>query len=225
LKVYKYIEPILFHPSLRGGSNSDGLQDEWINSSYDWWITNEAQIIPSPFSGPDYLLFYCVNDLNGEHHSFNFRQEEITLNNSEKSQLLALADNSTGNAKYGARSILSFVYGNEYCDCITPIAGGNKLTTSSYVYSINDMAKAMGLSIEAIPNPAKVYTEFIYTLPFGVEKAVLNVFDISGKLMDQIQLNSPINKKAYNTSHLTPGSYTIEIKTKEYSYSTKLIVQ
>ena len=88
-----------------------------------------------------------------------------------------------------------------------------------------NIAHAMGLSIEAIPNPAKVYTEFIYTLPFGVEKAVLNVFDISGKLMDQIQLNSPINTKAYNTSYLKPGSYTIEIKTKEYSYSTKLIVQ
>jgi len=65
----------------RSNYNSNGLQDEWTDSSYDWWITNEAQIIPSPFSGPDYLLFYCVNDQDGQHHASNFRQEEITLNN------------------------------------------------------------------------------------------------------------------------------------------------
>jgi hypothetical protein len=32
-------------------------------------------------------------------------------------------------------------------------------------------------------------------------------------------------KQAYNTSKLPAGSYTIEIKTSDYSYSTKLIVQ
>ena len=67
-------------------------------------------------------------------------------------------------AQNASQSILSFVYGNEYCDCITPIdGGGNKSSQTSYVYSNDDMAKALGFSINIKPNPAKVYASVDYT--------------------------------------------------------------
>jgi hypothetical protein len=58
-------------------------------------------------------------------------------------------------------------------------------------------------------------------------KALIEATNKSDVLPDieQLQLNSPIKKQAYNTSKLPAGSYTIEIKTSDYSYSTKLIVQ
>ena len=127
--------------------------------------------------------------------------------------------------RYGIRTVENISVGAGYIYCDTPISGGNKSTTVSYVYSKDDIANAMGLSIIVTPNPAKVYTEFTYTLPYGENQALLNIFDISGRLIEQLQLNSPIKKQAYNTSKLPAGSYTIEIKTSDYSYSTKLIVQ
>jgi hypothetical protein len=133
-----------------------------------------------------------------------------------------MADNSGNSAKYAARGILEHFYGENYIDCCTPPDGGNK---SSIAYTTNDFAKAMGLSIIVTQNPAKVYTEFTYTLPYGENQALLNIFDISVRLIEQLQLNSPIKKQAYNTSKLPAGTYTIEIKTSDYSYSTKLIVQ
>jgi hypothetical protein len=144
------------------------------------------------------------------------------LTEAELAALYNLADNGGTKAKYQARGILEHFYGENYIDCCTP-PDGNKSTVTDF--SKNDFAKAMGLSMEAHPNPAKEYTEISYTLPFGVENAILSIFDMSGKLIEQMQLNSPINKLAYNTSRLPAGSYTIEIKTNDYSYATKLIVQ
>jgi hypothetical protein len=106
------------------------------------------------------------------------------LNDAEKNQLLDLADYSTGDASSGARSILSFVYGEQYCDCITPIeGGGNKSSHTSYVYSNEDIARALGFSISVKPNPASVYASVDYTLPIGVEKAQLQLINAEGKII------------------------------------------
>jgi hypothetical protein len=144
------------------------------------------------------------------------------LTEAELATLYNLADNGGTKAKYQARGILEHFYGENYIDCCTP-PDGNKSTVADF--NKNDLAKAMGLYLEAMPNPAKHYTEISYTLPFDVENAILNVYDASGRLIEQKQLNSAINKVAYNTSELVSGSYAIEIKTNEYSYSIKLIVQ
>lgn len=146
----------------------------------------------------------------------------MDLTEAELAALYNLADNGGTKAKYQARGILEHFYGENYIDCCTP-PDGNKSTVADF--SKNDLAKAMGLNLEVNPNPAKEYTEISYTLPFGVENADLRIFDVSGRLVDQKQLNSPISKVAYNTSRLPAGSYTIEIKTNDYSYATKLIVQ
>lgn len=145
----------------------------------------------------------------------------MSLTENELAILNDLADNGNKKAKYQAQGILEQFYGNNYIDCIMP-PEGNKSTTA---YTKNDLAQAMGLSLVANPNPAKEYTEFTYSLPFDNENATISIFDITGRLLEQKQLNSPINKVAYNTSKLVAGSYTIEIRTYEYSYSTKLIVQ
>ena len=96
---------------------------------------------------------------------------------------------------------------------------------SNLAYAENSTAEAMGLKINAYPNPATIYTEFSYTLPYGIEDAILSIYDISGKLIEQITINNSIGKKAYNTSHLASGAYTYTIKIKDYSYSDKLIIQ
>ena len=146
----------------------------------------------------------------------------MDLTEAELVTLYNLADNGGTKAKYQARGVLEHFYGENYIDCCT-LPDENKSTVADF--SNNDLARAMGLSIASIPNPARTYTEFVYELPFNEVNALINIYDISGRLVDQIQLNSPINKIAYNTKKLSSGSYTVEIRTAEYSYSTKLIIQ
>ena len=226
------------------------IEDELDHEDLRTWLANlesyngDRQIISSFIAQSDISSAQALMDmlpelyeLNGdalsEHNEWadlmnmqlNWQAEgrnPTDLTEAELATLYNLADNGGTKAKYQARGILEHFYGENYIDCCTP-PDGNKSTVADF--SKNDLAKAMGLSMEANPNPAKEYTEFSYTLPFGVEYAILNIFEVSGKLIEQMQLNSPINKLAYNTLRLPAGSYTIEIKTNDYSYSTKLIVQ
>lgn len=100
---------------------------------------------------------------------------------------------------------------------------------SQYHFTVEEatgiLSQTSNAKFSVYPNPAKEYTEISYSLPFGVDHAILSVYDASGRLVEKKQLISSINKVAYNTSNLPSGSYTIEIKTNDYSYSIKLIVQ
>jgi len=148
----------------------------------------------------------------------------FTLNDTEKSQLLALADNSTGDAKYGARSILSFVYGDNYCDCITPIEGsGNK--SSSYVYSQEDMAKAMGLSLNAKPNPAMIYTSVDFTLPIGTEQAELQLINVDGKIVYSQKVSGIQGQVTLDIRYYKSGAYIFRLQAADYNISESIIIQ
>ena len=157
----------------------------------------------------------------------NLKQEDrniFTLNDSEKTQLLAFAENSTGDAKYGARSILSFVYGDNYCDCITPIEGsGNK--SSSYVYSQDDMAKAMGLSLNAKPSPAMTYTSVDFTLPIGIERAELQLINIEGKIIYSQKVSGMQGQVTLDIRYYKSGAYIFRLQAEEYIVSKSIIIQ
>ncbi|OYT15556.1 MAG: hypothetical protein B7C24_12505, partial [Bacteroidetes bacterium 4572_77] len=141
----------------------------------------------------------------------------FTLNDSEKLQLLSLAENSTGNAKYGARNILSFVYGDNYCDCITPIeGGGNKSTTSSYVYS---------QSINIKPNPASVYSSIDYTLPIGVEHATLQLINVEGKIVYSQEISGMQGQTTLDVRAYKSGTYVFRLETADYNISKSTIIQ
>ena len=146
------------------------------------------------------------------------------LTEPEKSQLLDLAENSTGDARSGARSILSFVYGNEYCDCITPIEGGNKSSYSSYVYSDEDMAKALGFSIALKPNPAIVHTSIDYSLPFNVEQAELQLINAEGKIVWSKKVSGVQGQITIDTRSFKSGAYIFRLLSEEYSISESLII-
>ena len=146
------------------------------------------------------------------------------LTEPEKSQLLDLAENSTGDARSGARSILSFVYGNQYCDCITPIEGGNKSSYSSYVYSNEDMAKALGFSISLKPNPAIVHTSVDYILPLSVEQAELQLINAEGKIVWTSKVSGVQGQITIDIRSFKSGAYIFRLLSEEYSISESLII-
>jgi hypothetical protein len=146
------------------------------------------------------------------------------LSDSEKAQLTNLANNSTGDARSGARSVLSFVYGNQYCDCITPIEGGNKLSHTSYVYSNEDIAKALGFSINLKPNPATVHTSVDYTLPISVNQAELQLINTEGKIIWTKKVSGLQGQITIDIRSFKSGAYIFRLLSEEYSISESLII-
>jgi len=159
----------------------------------------------------------------------NLKQQDrnvFTMSENEKSQLIALAENSNGEAKYGAQNILSFVYGENYCDCISPIEGGdNKSTFSSFEYSDEDIAKALGYNLTVKPNPARVYTSVDYNLPVGVEFAELQLINIEGKVVSTNKVSGTQGQITIDVRNYKTGSYIFRLFSNEYSISESLIIE
>ncbi len=138
---------------------------------------------------------------------------------------LTYAENSTSDAKCGAQNILSFVYGDNYCDCITPISGGNKSTTSSYVYSQDDIAKAMGLSINIKPNPARTYTSVDYILPYSIKQANLQLINVNGQIVYSQKVSGRQGQISLDVRSYKSGAYIFRIKANKYIVSESLIIE
>lgn len=148
------------------------------------------------------------------------------LTESEKSQLLDFAENSTGDARSGARSILSFVYGNPYCDCITPIAGGgNKSSLSAYNYTNEDIAKAMGYDLNAKPNPTRVYSSVDYKLPINIEQAEIQLIDAEGKIVLTEDVTGLQGQITIDVRHFEAGTYIIRLISDKYSLTESIIIE
>nr|WP_253916449.1 T9SS type A sorting domain-containing protein [Lentimicrobium sp. S6] len=148
----------------------------------------------------------------------------FNLSNADKAQLSDYANYSTGSAKYGAQSILSFVYGDEFCDCVSPVGKSDK-GTESFSYTENDIASAIGLSVVVKPNPANVYASFDYELPIGYEKANISIINTEGEVVYQDKLTGSIGQLTLDVSNYKSGAYLYKIQVGKYTYTETLIVQ
>jgi hypothetical protein len=83
-----------------------------------------------------------------------YRSKSIILKIKFLISIFLLSTSIHTKAKYQARGILEHFYGENYIDCCTP-PDGNKSTVADF--SKNDLAKAMGLYHEAMPNPYPIY--------------------------------------------------------------------
>jgi hypothetical protein len=83
-----------------------------------------------------------------------YRSKSIILKIKFLISIFLLSTSIHTRAKYKSRGILEHFYGENYIDCCTP-PDGNKSTVTDF--SKNDLAIAMGLYLEAIPNPYPIY--------------------------------------------------------------------
>ena len=137
---------------------------------------------------------------------------------------LQLCAHSVGIHPNSFRDILETYYNNNTCcDCITPIEGsGNK--SSSYVYSQEDMAKAMGLKIQADPNPATNWVAFDYELPIGNDHAQLLIRNTEGKQIAQFQIADKIGQKVWDTRSIKSGTYLYVFISGKLKESGKIVI-
>jgi len=144
----------------------------------------------------------------------------LELQADEISQLEALTEQSTGRAGKQARNMLAFAAGYTYCDCPTQIDSSLKQT--------NVTAKPSGLEqllhIEATPNPAKHWVSFTYGLPMGLSQAVLEVFDVQGRLLGKEQLSKNQGQSLWDIRGIKAGIYHYRLSGSGFSQSGKLVI-
>ncbi|RLD86274.1 MAG: hypothetical protein DRJ09_11980, partial [Bacteroidetes bacterium] len=119
------------------------------------------------------------------------------LNTSEINGLISIADSSKGIAGAQARSILLFAYNTLYSYSYCPPIPGNS-NKSAELGSSNNSNNSNELTVTTKPNPAGNTVTFSYTLPAGVEIAVLSLYSANGKLIYKHRLNTGANKLVYN---------------------------
>jgi hypothetical protein len=131
------------------------------------------------------------------------------LTPTEKEQLEELIEQSSGTAGRQARSILAFVYEEEFCDCPADI--NPELKASTFVQP--PLNKLDEPQIIVRPNPAKTWVSFDYTVPGGSNNAMLEIRDAGGKLVYQTTLENKQGQYVWDTRNIASGLYHYTLKT------------
>ncbi|MDX9771640.1 MAG: S8 family serine peptidase, partial [Tenuifilaceae bacterium] len=142
------------------------------------------------------------------------------LTPTEKEQLEALVEQSTGAAGRQARSILAFVYEEEFCDCPADI--NPELKAKTFVQPPLDKLDEAQISVH--PNPAKTWVSFDYTIPGSSSNANLEIRDATGKLVYQTTLENKQGQYVWDTRDIAPGLYYYTMKTTHGIKSGKVTV-
>jgi len=77
----------------------------------------------------------------------------------------------------------------------------------------------------AEPNPANNWAAFNFTLPGKDSKGVIRITDISGKLIQIINVNDKQGQEIWDIRHIKLGAYIYTLNSGGLSKSAKLIIK
>ncbi len=143
------------------------------------------------------------------------------LDSTEFSTIVLIADSSTSVAGTQAKSILEAVYNFDYTSC--PQVNGSTGHKNSNI-NINNLGIAYGMEITVKPNPAKQWAAFDYTLPEGETSATITISNITGKIVEILDVDGKQGQKLWDTRRLQSGIYIYTIKAGGFSQSGKIII-
>ncbi len=144
------------------------------------------------------------------------------LTGDEVNQLNTIAENSEGVGGAEARGILEAFYGYSFCDCMNINDNQGYKSTSFDPSSLNTV---YGISIEVKPNPAKEWTAFNYTLPDNTTKGVMKIVDITGKVVEVIEVTGVEGQYIWDTRKIKSGVYMYSFAVNGIRSSDKIVIQ
>lgn len=174
------------------------------------------------FSGVDSIEhIYFMDLLNLQ---INIKQQGrniFQLDSTELTTLLIIADNSLSTAGTKARSILEYAYNYNYCNCL------DLSDTSAYKNENNNWSnfdKLSSVEITAQPNPASTWAAFNYTLPGTDSRGSIRIADISGKLIQTIDIRGKQGQYVWDTRFVKTGVYLYTIQVEGLSKTGKIVI-
>jgi len=75
-----------------------------------------------------------------------------------------------------------------------------------------------------IPNPFNNTTTIPYSLPEGIEKAFINVYEITGKKISSYEVNNKGNKIVISSEKMENGVYIYKLETKGITLGSRKMV-
>jgi len=165
---------------------------------------------------------YYMNMLNFDIILKQENRNPAELNETELALLEQIAEESQENAGVQAKAILEHFYGQHFCNCVDTDVNENKSTSANM--NTNQFAEAMGLKIQAEPNPATTWVSFDYELPIGNDKAQLLIRNTEGKQIALFQISDQLGQKVWDTRSLKAGTYIYEFVSGNLKQSGKIII-
>lgn len=93
---------------------------------------------------------------------------------------------------------------------------------------IDDEEKAEQLRVPIVgevnvyPNPSKGHFYIKYNFSLESENPIIQVFDITGKLVFNSKLDKTKNKQEIDLSNYSNGIYTIDVRASHFNYNNKI---
>lgn len=147
----------------------------------------------------------------------------MQLSEVEKDIVEDIAYNGKGTSQAMAKSLLT-LYGSfdEECPLISIAPngrGGGKMT-----YTDSDISKAMGLSLNVNPNPAKTWIAIDYTLPEGFNGATITITNSLGIEVYTKNVHGERGQDIVDLQKMPVGVYIMTINCEEHILTEKLVV-
>jgi hypothetical protein len=177
------------------------------------------------------LYNYTGNEL-AEHNYYmdmlnlqiNLEQQQrmiSDLDSLEVANLVNIAENSNGTASRQAKGILEYAYGYHFCNCIeadeTGLKSGNPFNPAS-------LEKLSGIEITVVPNPAKDWAAFNYTLPENATSGVIVINDASGREVASMPVSGKQGQQIWDTRAVKPGVYFYTLSAGGFSKLGKIVI-
>ncbi len=164
---------------------------------------------------------YYMDMLNFQ---INLEQQQRTisdLDSLEVANLLYITENSYGTAGAQARGILEYAYGYHFCNCIEAGESGLK---SGKPFNPASLEKLSGIEITVMPNPAKDWADFNYTLPENATRGVIVISDASGREVASMPVSGKQGQHIWDTRPVKPGVYFYTLSAGGFSRHGKIVI-
>jgi hypothetical protein len=143
------------------------------------------------------------------------------LDSLEVTNLVNIAENSHGTAGLQAKGILEYAYGYHFCNCIEADESGLK---SGKPFNPASLEKLSGIEITVVPNPAKDWAAFNYTLPANATSGVIVINDASGREVASMPVSGKQGQKIWDTREIKSGVYFYTLHVSGFNKSGKIVV-
>jgi hypothetical protein len=121
-----------------------------------------------------------------------------------------------------ARNILTYANVHQYCNCL-PVVDSAYLK-NEFIPMENTKIDNNILKITAEPNPAHTYVAFDFELLNEYSTGQINISDMNGKVIWQIQVKGKRGQKVWNTSSIKAGVYHYNLMSAGLNKAGKVVI-
>jgi hypothetical protein len=177
------------------------------------------------------LYNYTGNEVTEHNYYMEILNLQITLEQQQRcifdldslevANLLYITENNHGTAGVQAKGILEYAYGYHFCNCIEADESGLK---SGKPFNPASLEKLSGIEITVVPNPAKDWAAFNYTLPENATSGVIVISDAAGREVASMPVSGKQGQQIWDTRRVKPGVYFYTLSAGGFSKHGKIVI-